>query len=106
MVISSKFEKFIKHWQIAHPDYVLLDTNQFKEIACIKSVYQLCRSITNKSIKNVIDSNLKWLPDLPEWIGDTLVKKNKWLSWKESIIKLHRLALLAEAEDCRRKACS
>ncbi len=76
---------------------MLLDTNQFKEIARVEPVYQLCRGITNKSIKNIINFNLKELPDLPEWIGDTLIKQNKWLSWKESIIKLHRPNSLAES---------
>ncbi len=103
VIISGKLEKFAEHWQVTHPDYVLLDTNQFEEIARVEPVYQLCRGITNKSIRNIINSNLKELPDLPEWIGDTLIKQNKWLSWKESIIKLHRPNSLAEAEICRRR---
>lgn len=75
MIISGKLEKFAEHWQITHPDYVSLDINQFKEIACIEPVYQLCRGITNKRIGNIISSNLKELPDLPEWIDDTLIKQ-------------------------------
>ncbi len=75
VIISGKLEKFAEHWQITHPDYVSLDINQFKEIACIEPVYQLCRGITNKRIGNIISSNLKELPDLPEWIDDTLIKQ-------------------------------
>ncbi|WP_353282394.1 ATP-dependent DNA helicase RecG [Wolbachia endosymbiont (group A) of Myopa testacea] len=103
VIISGKLEKFAEHWQITHPDYVSLDINQFKEIARIEPVYQLCRGITNKSIGNIISSNLKELPDLPEWIDDTLIKQKKWLSWRESIIKLHRTSSLAEAEVCRKR---
>ncbi|WP_434732046.1 ATP-dependent DNA helicase RecG [Wolbachia endosymbiont of Zygogramma bicolorata] len=103
VIISGKLEKFAEHWQITHPDYVSLDINQFKEIARIEPVYQLCRGITNKSIGNIISSNLKELPDLPEWIDDTLIKQKKWLSWRESIIKLHRPSSLAEAEVCRKR---
>ncbi len=103
VIISGKLEKFAEHWQITHPDYVSLDINQFKEIACIEPVYQLCRGITNKRIGNIISSNLKELPDLPEWIDDTLIKQKKWLSWRESIIKLHRPSSLAEAEVCRKR---
>ncbi|NUY39335.1 DEAD/DEAH box helicase [Wolbachia endosymbiont of Litomosoides brasiliensis] len=103
VIISGKLEKFAENWQIAHPDYVLLDTSQFKKIACIEPVYRLCRGITNKSIRNIMDSYLKELSGLPEWISDTLIKQNKWLSWKESIIKLHRPDSLAEAEACRRR---
>ncbi|WP_353281470.1 ATP-dependent DNA helicase RecG [Wolbachia endosymbiont (group A) of Andrena trimmerana] len=103
VIISGKLEKFAEHWQITHPDYVSLDINQFKEIARIEPVYQLCCGITNKSIGNIISSNLKELPDLPEWIDDTLIKQKKWLSWRESIIKLHRPSSLAEAEVCRKR---
>ncbi|WP_410530016.1 ATP-dependent DNA helicase RecG [Wolbachia endosymbiont (group A) of Ennomos erosarius] len=103
VIISGKLEKFAEHWQITHPDYVSLDINQFKEIARIEPVYQLCRGITNKSIGSIISSNLKELPDLPEWIDDTLIKQKKWLSWRESIIKLHRPSSLAEAEVCRKR---
>ncbi len=103
VIVSGKLEKFAEHWQITHPDYVSLDINQFKEIARIEPVYQLCRGITNKSIGNIIRSNLKELPDLPEWIDGTLIKQKKWLSWRESIIKLHRPSSLAEAEVCRKR---
>ncbi|BET35538.1 ATP-dependent DNA helicase RecG [Wolbachia pipientis] len=103
IVISGKLEKFAEHWQITHPDYMLSDINLFKEIACIEPVYQLCRGITNKSIRNIISSNLKDLPDLPEWIDETLIKQKKWLNWKESIIRLHRPSSLAEAEVCRER---
>ena len=103
IVISGKLEKFAEHWQITHPDYMLSDINQFKEIACIEPIYQLCRGITNKSIRNIISSNLKDLPDLPEWIDETLIKQKKWLNWKESIIRLHRPSSLAEAEVCRER---
>ncbi|WP_410543787.1 ATP-dependent DNA helicase RecG [Wolbachia endosymbiont of Drosophila tsacasi] len=103
VIISGKVEKFAEHWQITHPDYILPDISQFKEIARIEPVYQLCRGITNKSIGNIISSNLKELPDLPEWIDDTLIKQKKWLSWRKSIIKLHRPSSLAEAEVCRKR---
>jgi len=66
--------------------------------------YQLCCGITNKSIKNLINSNLKGLLDLPEWKDDTLIEqKKKWLSWRESITKLHRPRSMAEAEVCRKR---
>ncbi|WP_410543001.1 ATP-dependent DNA helicase RecG [Wolbachia endosymbiont of Tetranychus urticae] len=103
IVISGKLEKFAEHWQITHPDYMLSDINLFKEIACIEPVYQLCRGITNKSIRNIISSNLKDLPDLSEWIDETLIKQKKWLNWKESIIRLHRPSSLVEAEVCRER---
>ncbi|QOD38261.1 ATP-dependent DNA helicase RecG [Candidatus Wolbachia massiliensis] len=103
VIISGKLEKFAEYWQITHPDYVSLNINQFKEIARMEPVYQLCRGITNKRIGNMISSNLKGLPDLPEWIDDTLIKQKKWLNWRESIIKLHRPSSLTEAEVCRKR---
>ncbi|WCR59006.1 MAG: ATP-dependent DNA helicase RecG [Wolbachia endosymbiont of Ctenocephalides felis wCfeF] len=103
VIISGKLDKFAGYWQITHPDYVSLNIDQFEEIARIEPVYQLCRGITNKSIKNIINSNLKELPDLPEWIDGTLIEQKKWLSWRESVIKLHRPRSLAEAEVCRKR---
>lgn len=103
IIISGKLEKFAEYWQITHPDYVSSNINQFKEIACIEPVYQLCRGITNKSIRKMISSNLEKLPDLPEWIDDALIKQKRWLSWKESLIKLHRPSSLLEAEVCRKR---
>ncbi|WP_341808938.1 ATP-dependent DNA helicase RecG [Wolbachia endosymbiont (group E) of Neria commutata] len=103
VIISGKLESFAEYLQITHPDYVSLNINQFKEIACIEPVYQLNCGITNKSIRKIINSNLKELPDLPEWIDDALIGQKKWFSWKESIIKLHKPESLAEAEICRKR---
>lgn len=103
VIISGKLESFAEYLQITHPDYISLNISQFKEIACIEPVYQLSRGITNKSIRKIINSNLKELPDLPEWIDDELIKQKKWFSWKESVIKLHKPESLAEVEICRKR---
>lgn len=103
VITSGKLEAFIEQLQITHPDYVSLNLDQFKEIACIEPIYQLSRGITNKSIRNIISSCLKALPDLPEWLND---KQKDWFSWKESIIKLHKPNSLNEAERSRKRlAC-
>lgn len=103
IVISGKLEVFAEHWQITHPDHTSLNIEQFKEIACIEPVYRLCRGITNKSIKRMINLKLAELPDLPEWISGALMRQKKWSSWKESIIGLHKPNSLAEAEICRKR---
>jgi ATP-dependent DNA helicase RecG len=103
VIISGKLENFAEYLQITHPDDVSLNISQIQEIACIEPVYQLSRGITNKSIRKIINANLKELPDLPEWIDDVLIEQKKWFSWKESIIKLHKPESLAEAEICRKR---
>ncbi|WP_458695389.1 ATP-dependent DNA helicase RecG [Wolbachia endosymbiont of Pentidionis agamae] len=103
LVISGRFERFAEHLQITHPDYVSANVNEFKEIACIEAVYRLSRGITNKNVKNIINSCVKRLHDLPEWIDSTLIERKKWLSWKESITKLHKPEALIEAEKSRKR---
>ncbi|MDN5248127.1 MAG: ATP-dependent DNA helicase RecG [Wolbachia endosymbiont of Tyrophagus putrescentiae] len=100
LVISGKLEEFFEQLQITHPDYLLLDLKQFGEIACIEPIYRLSRGITNKGIRNIINSCLKELPELPEW---TLIKQKDWYTWKKSIIGLHKPNSLDEAEKCRKR---
>ncbi|OEY86408.1 ATP-dependent DNA helicase RecG [Wolbachia pipientis] len=103
VIISGKLEIFVGQLQITHPDYVLLDLNQFKETACIEPIYQTSRGITSKNIKNIINFCLKDLPNLPEWIDNEILNKKGWFSWQESIIRLHQPNSLAEIEICRER---
>ncbi|WP_253299843.1 ATP-dependent DNA helicase RecG [Wolbachia endosymbiont of Chironomus riparius] len=102
-IVSGKLEEFNEHLQITHPDYISPNLNLFKEISCIEPIYQLSRGITNKTIRNIISFCLRDLPNVPEWIDNALIKQKRWLSWKESIIKLHKPESLTEVEICRKR---
>jgi ATP-dependent DNA helicase RecG len=103
VIISGKLETFVGQLQITHPDYILPGTSQFKEIARIEPIYQTSRGITSKNIKNIINFCLKDLSSLPEWINKEVINKKGWLSWKESVIRLHQPNSLSEIEICRER---
>ncbi len=103
VIISGKLEIFVGQLQITHPDYILLDLNQFKEIARIEPVYQTSRGLLSKNIKNMINFCLKDLPDLSEWIDKEIIDRKGWFSWKESITRLHQPNSLSEIEICRER---
>ena len=85
--ISGTFKKYGDQYQIVHPDFI---TNNIDEIPVFDPIYPLTYDISNKEIIKNIDIILKNVFDLPEWIDEDIVEKNNWLSWKKSMLMLHK----------------
>lgn len=89
LAISGKLEKFIDIYQIVHPDYIF-PKNKIDLIPEFEPIYPLTYNVYNKDITTKISEIINNLKELPEWLDQNLLKKNDWLSWKESLINLHK----------------
>lgn len=87
LYVSGKFEKYNDQYQIIHPDFI---TKNINEIPTFEPIYPLTFDISNRDIIKNIDIILKNIQELPEWINKDIMEKNNWLSWKKSLLMLHK----------------
>ena len=87
-MVSGKLEFFKNKFQITHPSNIenITDIHLLRER---EPVYSLTAGLNMKSFIKLSNQVLKLIPNLDEWIDDRLLKKYKFVSWKESIEKLH-----------------
>jgi ATP-dependent DNA helicase RecG len=90
-VISGKVEKFGGEVQIIHPDYIEPISNLDK-VKIVEPVYPLSAGIGKKTIQNITNDALKRVNPLPEWISLDIIKRHKWESWANCIIKSHKIS--------------
>ena len=86
--ISGQISTFSGHLQMTHPDYIVEEKNK-NLIPLIEPVYPLTQGITNKMMQKYIKEALKYIPTLPEWLDRDFLKQQKWISFKESLMKAH-----------------
>jgi len=91
--VTGKVEYKNKDFQIIHPSNVL-DKSNISSYESIYPEYNLSRKKINKKIfRNIILKNLpnleqSFLPD--EWIEKNKLNKEKWISFKKTIISIHK----------------
>lgn len=104
-IISGKIEIFNRMLQMAHPDYIV-DAAFPERMPLIETVYPLTAGITNKMLNKHIGQALQSLPDLPEWLDENMLKKEKFLSFKQSLWQAHHPQKYEDLEPnspCRRR---
>ncbi len=88
-LISGAVEWYNNTLQMTHPDYIVKEDEDWK-IPLLEPVYPLTQGLTNKMMRFIIHEALKALPDnLPEWLDETLIKREGWPSFKEAVNRLH-----------------
>ncbi len=97
-VISGKIEKFNDLYQITHPHHVV-DIKNLDSVKKIECVYPLTAGMTSKIIQKSINSSLSMVDELPEWIPEKVLERNKWPSWKDSIYQMHNPKDVKENDD-------
>ena len=98
-LISGQVEWYNNVLQMTHPDYIVELENEWK-IPLFEPIYPLTQGISNKIVRFVIKEALKAIPDnLPEWLDETLIKREGWTSFKQSLIDLHDPKSPADLED-------
>ena len=55
--------------------------------------------MTSKIIQKSINSALSMVDELPEWIPEKVLERNKWPSWKDSIYQMHNPKDVKENDD-------
>ena len=90
VIISGKINFFKNRYQITNPDYITPLSN----IDYVKKVipkYSLTSGISEKIYRKIIDQIIDNLPEINEWYENDFTKKMNFMSWKESIINLHKI---------------
>ncbi len=86
IIVSGKIGYYKNRYQITNPTYITTDPNLFKKNILS---YSLTEGLTEKKYNNTINSVLKNIPDLKEWLSDEILKKFNYISWKKAILELH-----------------
>ena len=87
--VSGKLEFYKNKYQITHPDYIL-KPKEIKDLTNIQPIYSLTKGLTQKTIYKTIKKTLENIPDFKEWIDEKTMQNYKFLSWKNSIEKIHK----------------
>ncbi len=87
-IISGKLERFNNQLQMAHPDFILNESDA-AEIPEIEPVYPLTAGITNKMLEKFMVQALKKVPELPEWLDEQFIKEKGWPNFKNALLKAH-----------------
>lgn len=88
VVISGKIEEYNGKKQMPHPDFIL-PAHRANEIPIREPIYWLTTGITQKTVRKCTQFALGLLPTLPEWIDESLLKREGWAGFNESIKTVH-----------------
>ncbi len=94
-VVSGKIEAFDNMAQMVHPDHILR-VEDAGEIPTFEPVYPLHAGITQKLMWKATRAALGLTPDLPEWIDPTLLEKQGWPKWQQSLRDAHTPEAMAD----------
>ena len=89
VAVSGKISFFRKKYQITNPTYV----EKIEQIELIKKIipkYSLTEGLSEKIYSKIMEKVFKKIPEIKEWHNETFIKKMHFLSWKDSIKKLHK----------------
>ena len=88
IVVSGKVNFFRKKYQITNPTYL----EKIQQIELIKKItpkYSLTEGLSEKVYSKIIEKVFNKMPEIEEWHDKAFIKKMNFLSWKDSIKKLH-----------------
>ena len=88
VAISGKIDFFRKKYQITNPTYI----EKIDQIEIIKKIipkYSLTEGLSEKVYSKIIEKVFNKMPEIEEWHDKNFIKKMNFLSWKDSIKKLH-----------------
>lgn len=88
-IVSGKLEQYGDMLQIIHPDQVV-EPGKENDIDAREAVYPLSEGMSNARMNDFAAQALERAPDLPEWIGSTVLARENWPSWREAIAIAHR----------------
>ncbi|OFW95601.1 MAG: hypothetical protein A2977_01360, partial [Alphaproteobacteria bacterium RIFCSPLOWO2_01_FULL_45_8] len=74
--------------QIIHPDY-MGDKKARSEWEGMFPIYSLTAGISQNSYRKILKGALSRLPDLPEWLPDSVLTKHQWPAWKDAMLRGH-----------------
>ncbi len=92
--VSGLLERFQGSWIMNHPDFVVAP-DQKNEIPSLEPVYPLTQGLANRGLVKSVRQALDRTPALTEWHDEHLLSRERWPTWKDSLLLAHD-PLLAE----------
>lgn len=75
--------------QIVHPDHIV-DEAGFAKLPLIEPVYPLTEGLALGSLRRAMTQALTKLPELPEWIGDDVLRRTGFPPFAEALRRVHQ----------------
>ena len=88
VAVSGKVNFFRNKYQITNPSYV----EKIEQIELVKKImpkYSLTEGLSEKVYSKIIKKVFDKMPQIEEWHDKNFIKEMNFLSWKDSIKKLH-----------------
>ena len=88
VAVSGKINFFRNKYQITNPSYV----EKVDQIELVKKIipkYSLTEGLSEKIYSKIIEKVFIKMPKIEEWHDEKFIKKMNFLSWEDSIKKLH-----------------
>lgn len=87
-LVSGKLEDYNGAFQMTHPDHIAKPEEK-DNIPFFEPVYPLTAGLTNTTFIKASRQFLADLPTLPEWNDASLLDRESWSGWKESVVTAH-----------------
>jgi len=88
VAVSGKVNFFKNKYQITNPNYIE-KIEQIELISKIVPKYSLTEGLSEKIYSKIINNVFDKMPNIEEWHDSKFIKKMNFLSWKDSVKKLH-----------------
>lgn len=87
-IISGRLDRYDGRMQISHPDYIL-SLDKRNDMPAMEPVYPLSQGLKPKILRNAIQTGLRRLPGLPEWIDPQLCRRFNWPDYATAMKQAH-----------------
>ena len=88
-VVSGKLERFGAEWQMTHPDYIVAPA-EGEKLRTVEPVYPMTAGLSSKALHKAVEGALERVPELPEWIDPSYLKRRGWPTWRQALLGAHR----------------
>ena len=89
VIISGKINYYKKKYQITNPTYIVPAENE-SLVNKVMPKYSLTDGLNEKVYRKLVDSILKEIKDLDEWLDKEILEKIGNVSWVEAIFNVHQ----------------
>ncbi|MEL6504578.1 MAG: ATP-dependent DNA helicase RecG [Pseudomonadota bacterium] len=86
--VSGRLEWFNGRASMVHPDHIV-SPERFAELPLVEPVYPLAAGISLKVLSKGVRTALATLPDMPQWQDPTILNREQWLGFRESLHLVH-----------------
>ena len=87
--VSGKVEWYNGRATMVHPDHIVAPEN-VDDLPLIEPVYPLTAGVSLKTISKAITAASRALPELPEWLDDSLLEQQRWPSVANALQQIHK----------------